>query len=82
VIESVIARRPLAAHRYPVLEEILASGLSVFDVDRPAEVAAFLAAPDRAMLERNVGLARRRFSLADLPGRIDDAFARHGWTIP
>jgi glycosyltransferase involved in cell wall biosynthesis len=82
VIESVIARRPLAAHRYPMLEEILASGLSVFEVDRPAEVAAFLAAPDRAMLERNVGLARRRFSLADLPGRIDDAFARHGWTLP
>jgi glycosyltransferase involved in cell wall biosynthesis len=81
VVESVIARRPLAAHRYPMLEEILASGLRLFDVDRPAEVAAFLAAPDRAMLERNIGLARRRFSLADLPGRIDDAFARRGWKV-
>jgi len=80
VVESMIARRPLAAHRYPVLKEILATGLRVFDVDRPAEVATFLAAPDRGMLERNVGLARRRFSLTDLPGRLDAAFAGHGWT--
>src|SRR5262245_50907359 len=81
VVESVIARRPLAARRYPMLEEILASGLRLFDVDRPAEVAAFLAAPDRAMLERNIDLARRQFSLADLPGRLDAAFAGHGWTV-
>jgi glycosyltransferase involved in cell wall biosynthesis len=80
VVESMIARRPLAAHRYPVLEEILAAGLRVFDVDDPAEVAAFLAARDRGMLERNVELARGRFSLADLPGRLDAAFAGHGWT--
>ena len=81
VIESVIARRPLAARRYPMLEEILAFGLHLFDVDRPADVAAFLAAPDQGMLERNVGLARRRFSLADLPGRLDAAFAGHGWAV-
>src|SRR5262249_60091250 len=80
VVESVIARRPLAARRYPILEEILASGLRLFDVDSTAQVAAFVAAPDRAMLERNIDLARRQFSLADLPGRLDAAFAGHGWT--
>ena len=80
VVESVIARRPLAARGYPVLEEILASGLRLFDVDRPGEVAAFVDAPDRAMLERNVDVARREFSLVDLPGRLDAAFTAHGWT--
>jgi glycosyltransferase involved in cell wall biosynthesis len=80
VIESVIARRPLAARRYPVLDEILASGVHIFDVEQPAEVAAFLDTPDGAMLEENVELARREFSLRDLPGRLDAAFARHGWT--
>src|SRR5262249_59125313 len=69
VVESVIARRSLAARRYPVLDEILASGLEVFDPDRPAEMAAFLCMPDEAMLDRNVELARREFSVGALPGR-------------
>lgn len=80
VIESVIARRPLAALRYPVLDEILASGVRLFDVEQPGQVAAFLDAPDPAVLDRNVDLARREFSLADLPARLDAAFADHGWT--
>jgi len=80
VVESVIARRSLAARRYPVLDEILASGLEVFDPDRPAEMAAFLCMPDEAMLDRNVELARREFSVGDLPGRLEAAFAGHGWT--
>src|SRR5262245_42379568 len=80
VIESVIARRPLAARRYPVLDEILASGVCLFDVEQPVEVASFLDAPDPAMLERNVELARRELSLRDLPVRLEAAFARHGWT--
>jgi hypothetical protein len=80
VVETAIARRPLAAGSYPVLDEILASGLHVFDVDRPEEVAAFLQAPNPAMLERNVEVARRDFSLRDLPGRLEAAFADHGWT--
>ncbi len=80
VVESVIARRPLAARCYPTLEEILASGLRLFDVQRPDQVAAFLDAPDSAMLERNLELARRAFSLEDLPKHLEAAFAGHGWT--
>lgn len=80
VIESVIARRPLAAHRYAVLDEIVAGGVRVFGVDDPGAAAAFLAAPDPALLEANVEHARRDFSLADLPGRLDAAFAGHSWT--
>jgi mannosylglucosylglycerate synthase len=79
VIESVVARRPLAVHRYPVLDEILA-GLRVFRVEDPAEVAAWLRAPDGELLESNRERARRDFSLADLPARLDAAFTGHGWT--
>lgn len=80
VIESVVARRPLAAHRYPVLDEIIADGVRVFSVTDPREVAAWLASPDPALLEANREIARRHFSLADLPARIDTAFARNGWS--
>jgi mannosylglucosylglycerate synthase len=80
VIESVVARRPLAAHRYPVLDEITAGGAWVFSVEKPGEVAAWLASPDPATLEANRELARRDFSLADLPGRLDAAFADAGWS--
>src|SRR5205807_175683 len=79
VIESVVARRPLAVHRYPVLDEILA-GVRVFSVDDPGEVAAWLRAPHHALFEANRDVARRNFSLADLPGRLDAAFATNGWT--
>jgi len=79
VIESVVARRPLAVHRYPVLDEILA-GVRVFSVDDPAEVAAWLGAPDHAVLDANREIARRDFSLADLPGRLHAAFTTNGWT--
>jgi mannosylglucosylglycerate synthase len=78
VIESVVARRPLAVHRYPVLDEILA-GLRVFSVEDPAEVAEWLQAPDLDLLDANRVVAQRDFSLADLPRRLDAAFASKGW---
>jgi glycosyltransferase involved in cell wall biosynthesis len=80
VIESVVARRPLAVHRYPVLNEIVAAGVRVFSVEDPAEVAAWLTSPDPAMLEANREIARRDFSVADLPRRLDAAFADAGWS--
>jgi len=79
VIESVVARRPLAVHRYPVLDEILA-GLRVFSVENAADVAEWVQAPDRALLDANRAVAQRDFSLADLPGRLAAAFANNGWT--
>jgi mannosylglucosylglycerate synthase len=79
VIESVVARRPLAVHRYPVLGEILA-GVHVFSVDDAGEVAVWLRAPDHSLLDANREIARRHFSLTDLPDRLDAAFATNGWT--
>jgi glycosyltransferase involved in cell wall biosynthesis len=80
VIETMIARRPLVVGHYPVLDEILAHGFELFPVDDPEPLAAWLAAPDPALLERNVTRAREHYALADLPGRIDAAFRTHGWT--
>jgi hypothetical protein len=76
----MVARKLVAAHRYPVLNEIVAAGLRVFSVEGPTEVAEWLASPDREMLEDNREIARRHFSLADLPAQIDAAFAGAGWT--
>ena len=80
VIESVVARRPLVVHRYPILDEIVSAGIRVFGVDDPDEVAAWLAAPDAGLLEANREIARGDFSLADLPARLEAAFAAHGWS--
>lgn len=80
VIESVIARRPLVVGHYPVLDEILAHGFELFTVDDPAAVAAWLAAPDPDLLDRNVARARAHYSLAELPARIESAFRAYGWT--
>jgi mannosylglucosylglycerate synthase len=80
VIESVVARRPLVVHRYPILDEIVSAGIRVFSVDDPDELAAWLAAPDAALLESNREIARRHFSLTDLPARLEAAFAEHGWS--
>jgi mannosylglucosylglycerate synthase len=80
VIESVIARRPLAVGHYPVLDEILTHGFELFSVTNPASVAAWLADPDPALLDRNIARARAHYALAELPARIGAAFTGHGWT--
>ncbi len=78
-IESIIARRPLAAFRYPVLAEIAAHGLQFFDLDETAEVARFVRNPVEARLDANTRRARASFSLVDLPAALTEAFETHGW---
>ncbi len=78
-IESVIARRPLAAARYPVLAEITAHGLRFFDLDEVAEVARFVESPNEARLDANIRRARASFSLTDLPETLTEIFETHGW---
>jgi glycosyltransferase involved in cell wall biosynthesis len=82
VVESIAYRRACAAYPYPVLAEIVAAGVRVFSTQQPETVAKFLA-EQPAVRERffnaNVNRARVSFSLADLPGAIDETFASHGW---
>ena len=80
VVESVIARRPIAVGRYPVLDELVGLGLDLFSVDAPGAVAAWLAAPDPASFDANLAVVRRHFSAADLPARLEAAFAAVGWS--
>ncbi len=80
VVESALARRPLAVAHYPVLDEILALGFEFFSVEEPAVVAAWLEASDETLLDANLALARRHFALADLPARLEAAFASVGWS--
>jgi glycosyltransferase involved in cell wall biosynthesis len=80
VVESVIARRPIAVGRYPVLGELVALGFELFSADEPAAVAAWIAAPDTSRLDANLAVARRHFSLGELPARLEAAFAAVGWS--
>ena len=83
IIEAIAARRPLAAFAYPVLAEILATGVRVFSTDAPENVARFLREPDSVREQYfDVNLRRARLSFArdELPGAIHDAFCAHGWT--
>ncbi len=78
VLESVTHARPLAVFPYPVLEEIRAYGFEFFDLEDLEGIERFLAAPDPALLERNLAIARRHFTIADLPRRLGDLLGAMG----
>jgi glycosyltransferase involved in cell wall biosynthesis len=70
VLESVTHRRPLALHRYPVAEEIVAYGFEFFNLDDVNGISRFLTNSDEVLLEANLEIARRHFNVADLPRRL------------
>ncbi|MDP8992346.1 MAG: hypothetical protein M3N31_04730 [Actinomycetota bacterium] len=79
VIESAVHRRPLALRRYPVAVELERFGFRWFPADDAGPLGAWLGAPDAALLDHNLAVARRHFSLRDLPGRLAKVFERRGW---
>ncbi len=80
VVESAVHRRPLAIRRYPVAAELERFGFRWFSADDPGALDSWLAQPDTGLLDHNQAVARRHFSLADLPDRLSTLFEQRGWT--
>lgn len=76
VIESALARRPLAVHRYPGVDELAAFGFRWFDPAQPAPLDAFLRDPDPALLDDNEATARANFGLDGLPADVASVLER------
>jgi len=75
-VESATHDRALAIGPYPVAAELAAFGFRWFDATDPASVAAWLAAPDAALLAHNHAVAAAHFNLADLPSRLTRVLAQ------
>ncbi|HVM41420.1 MAG TPA: glycosyltransferase [Acidimicrobiia bacterium] len=84
VIESVVARRPLAVGNYPVLSEVTDLGFEFLPADGPDEVAAVVSGMRELtpVFDANLALARRHFSLDLLPSRLAALLEGAGWEVP
>ena len=69
-VESAVFRRPLAIGPYPVAAELAGFGFRWFGLDETARLSAWLGDPDPVLLDHNLAVAARHFSLRDLPDRI------------
>jgi len=79
VVEAMLARRPVVAAPYPVLNELLGLGLEVLPLDDPTAAARALLNAGSEVVDENQRVAAATLSIADLPGRIEQAFTRVGW---
>jgi mannosylglucosylglycerate synthase len=80
LVEASLHRRALAVGDYPVAAELAGFGLRWFPVDDPAPLAAFLAAPDQALLDHNRAVALRHFSLDALARQLAEVLRAAGWS--
>jgi glycosyltransferase involved in cell wall biosynthesis len=78
-VESAIHRRVLAIGDYPVARELAVLGFRWLPASRPDALARWLERPDPAVLDHNAEIARRHFSLADLPGKLARLIESAGW---
>ncbi len=77
VIESALARRPLAVRRYPVLvDDLEPFGFRWFDPDDAEGLGRFLADPDPSLLDHNEAIARASFGLDRLPAELGAVLER------
>jgi hypothetical protein len=77
VVEAAAASRVVAAGPYPMLDEIRAFGLRVYDPSEVATVAALLSGGDSTaeLLEANRAAVREHFDLRLLPETLADLVA-------
>lgn len=78
-VEAAIHRRPVAIGPYPVAEELRALGFQWFDAHRPADLAAFLAAPNPDLHDHNAAVARAHFGLGRLADDLEALVRGAGW---
>ena len=78
-IESAIHRRPLAIGDYPVAEELRAFGFRWFPTSDPAPLARWLQHPDIGVIDTNLAVARRHFSLTRLRRQLRHLLDERGW---
>jgi glycosyltransferase involved in cell wall biosynthesis len=77
VIESALARRPLAVRRYPVLvADLEPYGFRWFDPEDAAPLRRWLDDPDPSVLDHNEAIARSSFGLDRLPGELGAVLER------
>ena len=78
-VEAAVHRRPVAVGSYPVATELARCGFRWFRADEAGPLAAWLRAPDPALLDHNGRIAAAHFALEDLPDRLARLFAGTGW---
>jgi mannosylglucosylglycerate synthase len=78
-IEAALHRKPVAVGRYPVAAELRALGFQWFDPEDGRALAAFLRAPDDALLEHNRRVVREHFSVARMPRELHALLEGAGW---
>ena len=59
--------------------ELAAFGFRWLPADDPSSLVRWLDRPDTAVLDHNAEVARRHFSLADLPGKLARLMESAGW---
>jgi glycosyltransferase involved in cell wall biosynthesis len=82
-VEASVFRRPVAVGPYPVGAELVARyGFRWFDTAAPEGLAAFLSAPDTALLDHNRRVVAEHLGPDRLVARLADLIDGAGWRRP
>jgi mannosylglucosylglycerate synthase len=71
LIEAALHRKPLAVADFAVAAELRAFGFRWFPADDPAQLGAWLADPDPALLDANQKIAEEHFGIDALARRLE-----------
>ncbi|CAN5573849.1 hypothetical protein BH20ACT2_BH20ACT2_10810 [soil metagenome] len=78
-VEAAVHRRAAAVGPYPVADELRTFGFRWFPTDDPAPLGAWLADPDRALLDHNQQVARTHFSHQRVTADLAALLHAAGW---